>query len=540
MKDLSENQHVTHDDLAHSSDSEKENFTAAKMMAMFGCSQEFSNAEKSHDDVTEEGKELEKIKDQVRMLQQQQMYQVQMLNYLQFQLNVMVTHPQSQQKSPPGIFPPGGVNGLQFQNMPQLLAAAASMTGSGIQGNRTPANSLFPTMAAAINQQLSSNKPGENPQQIFGCTPDMMSKNFNLSKLPNESETNPAGKSDAYNPLSSLALLQNSSKIRPSVSDVLTNHSRDNIDSDESYLKHVCRFCQKAFGSDSALQIHLRSHTGERPFKCNICANRFSTKGNLKVHFVRHKERYPHIEMNPNPVPEYLDNIPTSSGIPYGMSVIPDMLDSKDQPSGETDDGNSTSLNTKRAIELPIPYRCLDSGKYDEHVTKINADSESEKMKSDFTGRSQRSSSTFDNDSGVKENAGHPSRFSSVLVPFGNILPNGDRLEDQLPRTTTSVSPAVSDKVLRNPSSELSNESSDSAIMIQKSNNSSSETTKLQRLVEQIDRGKELEKNECHICHRILSCQSALKLHYRTHTGTLILNSLAIYVLAMFIVRNYD
>ncbi|MEJ1276233.1 hypothetical protein NN561_007137 [Cricetulus griseus] len=94
--------------------------------------------------------------------------------------------------------------------------------------------------------------------------------------------------------------------------------------SDEAFFKHKCRFCAKVFGSDSALQIHLRSHTGERPFKCNICGNRFSTKGNLKVHFQRHKEKYPHIQMNPYPVPEHLDNIPTSTGIPYGMSIPPE------------------------------------------------------------------------------------------------------------------------------------------------------------------------------------------------------------------------
>ncbi|CAN7985810.1 unnamed protein product, partial [Ixodes hexagonus] len=76
---------------------------------------------------------------------------------------------------------------------------------------------------------------------------------------------------------------------------------------DEAYLRHRCRFCGKVFGSDSALQIHIRSHTGERPFKCNVCGNRFSTKGNLKVHFQRHRAKYPHVRMNPNPVPEHLD-----------------------------------------------------------------------------------------------------------------------------------------------------------------------------------------------------------------------------------------
>lgn len=32
--------------------------------------------------------------------------------------------------------------------------------------------------------------------------------------------------------------------------------------SDEPYYKHRCRYCQKGFSSDSALQIHIRSHTG--------------------------------------------------------------------------------------------------------------------------------------------------------------------------------------------------------------------------------------------------------------------------------------
>ncbi|KAM8985899.1 sal-like protein 2 [Ara ararauna] len=71
--------------------------------------------------------------------------------------------------------------------------------------------------------------------------------------------------------------------------------------------RRACGFCGKAFGSDSARQIHLRSHTGERPYKCTVCGNRFTTRGNLKVHFHRHRERYPHVAMNPHPVPPHLD-----------------------------------------------------------------------------------------------------------------------------------------------------------------------------------------------------------------------------------------
>ncbi|XP_037084898.1 homeotic protein spalt-major-like [Pollicipes pollicipes] len=77
----------------------------------------------------------------------------------------------------------------------------------------------------------------------------------------------------------------------------------------EPLFRRRCHYCGKIFGSDSALQIHVRSHTGERPYKCNICGNRFTTKGNLKVHFQRHSARFPHVPMSTELVPEHLDQL---------------------------------------------------------------------------------------------------------------------------------------------------------------------------------------------------------------------------------------
>jgi hypothetical protein len=46
----------------------------------------------------------------------------------------------------------------------------------------------------------------------------------------------------------------------------------------------------------------------------------------------------------------------------------------------------------------------------------------------------------------------------------------------------------------------------------------SSETSKLQELVDNLD-NKNMEPNQCLVCKKVLSCRSALQMHYRVHTG---------------------
>lgn len=48
--------------------------------------------------------------------------------------------------------------------------------------------------------------------------------------------------------------------------------------------KHQCTTCLRQCASSHHLIIHLRSHTGERPFSCTKCEKRFTSASGRNVH----------------------------------------------------------------------------------------------------------------------------------------------------------------------------------------------------------------------------------------------------------------
>ncbi|KAG5971923.1 hypothetical protein E4U58_007076 [Claviceps cyperi] len=61
--------------------------------------------------------------------------------------------------------------------------------------------------------------------------------------------------------------------------------------SSSTQKKHKCRVCDKRFTRPSSLQTHMYSHTGEKPFACEIegCGRHFSVVSNLRRHRKVHR-----------------------------------------------------------------------------------------------------------------------------------------------------------------------------------------------------------------------------------------------------------
>ncbi|XP_037627777.1 sal-like protein 4 [Sebastes umbrosus] len=387
------------------------------------------------------------ILEQLVCLQQQQLQQIQLTEQIRIQVAMMT--PQGLQASVGAAMDPLKALGAHLSQ--QLSAAAAQI------GKRTGSQSLSLETMKQGKLPLPTGIPTSLPRGLDSMTSktNILKGNPDLaSRLPAQLPQSPGvmGFTSTFNGIQ--AGIESSKKVKAKMLSPLPESNNG-----DSLYKHKCKYCGKSFGNDSALQIHLRSHTGERPFKCNICGNRFTTKGNLKVHFQRHRDKYPYIGMNPHPVPEHLDNIPTSSGIPFGMSV-------------PMDESNMTD---------------------------------------------------------VKPVLGHPAAgFHPSPVPGFKTFESfpGDPFSRRPSPSTSNCSPSVSSNAFGqetgvDPTQKDAKEllgalhhMNGNALMGEQS----SGTAKLQEMVDGLEK-RTGDPNECVICHRVLSCQSSLKMHYRTHTG---------------------
>jgi len=89
--------------------------------------------------------------------------------------------------------------------------------------------------------------------------------------------------------------------------------------------KHPCPYCEKNLDTKYKLERHIRTHTGEKPFQCEVCKTRFNQKSSLKTHSTIHaKALLKDSETTKEVIENYTVNGHTleALGIPYDLSMF--------------------------------------------------------------------------------------------------------------------------------------------------------------------------------------------------------------------------
>ncbi|XP_006881707.1 PREDICTED: sal-like protein 4 [Elephantulus edwardii] len=373
------------------------------------------------------------VLEQILCLQQQQLQQIQLTEQIRVQVNMWASHTLH-----------SGADALKTvgNHMSQQVSAAVALLSQKAGGQALSLDSLKPTKLPHANVPSGPVTPqGLTP---FALKPDGARVLPSVvSRLPSTLLPQAPGSLLFPGPFSTTAL----DPTRKGKGKLPSTPEVDVKPKEEAVLsKHKCKYCSKVFGTDSSLQIHLRSHTGERPFVCPVCGHRFTTKGNLKVHFHRH----PQVKANPQLFADFQDKVVPRAGVLHAVSV----------PAGNA----SASVDSKPIFVPGTPSAGLPQ-------TLPSGTNPKELLSGPFPSDLQPGPS--------------PGSEGGTPLPGVGTIQNSPRLGG----FSGSGTPEPG-----------------------------SETLKLQQLVENIDKVTS-DPNECLICHRVLSCQSSLKMHYRTHTG---------------------
>jgi hypothetical protein len=148
--------------------------------------------------------------------------------------------------------------------------------------------------------------------------------------------------------------------------------------------RFVCDVCKKSFESGSKLEDHYRRHTGERPFQCHVCGNKFRYKGDRTKHLKNlHGIHKAHDSVTTNgselfstslpPGPSHTPPSSSQDKTPFMPSITEETSSSISSFHSNPEMSDGTSLSGSTVGESPTKFDPLEVGKMEVSLGSVSA-----------------------------------------------------------------------------------------------------------------------------------------------------------------------
>lgn len=179
----------------------------------------------------------------------------------------------------------GGDNNNNIKTIPPPPASVISLVVDVGNNNSSTSTNLNLTPASILADSDLDTIPINIPNSSIGggVTKKRILKR---QKSSSSSSSSPGAAASGHS-----ALIQTFSTSSPgsslSTSSSSTN-SQENEPRKEARLLHYCPICNKGFKDRYSVNVHVRTHTGEKPFSCALCGKCFRQKAHLAKHHQTH------------------------------------------------------------------------------------------------------------------------------------------------------------------------------------------------------------------------------------------------------------
>lgn len=302
-----------------------------------------------------------------------------------------------------------------------------------------------------------------------------------------------------------------------------------------------CVVCKRVLSCQSALKMHYRTHTGERPFRCRICSRAFSTKGNLKTHMNVHRlsdeqisnkthrcsicqKQFNNLEQFRLHLKDHLGRTTSFSFLPivhfvFRRSAEPNSaslaeealktIDSDRSISSADEESPVDHLTVRKIKNLALKTRKVHRFLFLDKFQRENISIKRELSEDDDESKSSAMSNSL-----AAAIAAAAAASNSHLSPFHLFNPQF------FPNLAASTFPFLAAAAALNPTQNHFQTSNQDE---QKEQDNGEEISRAENIFNNekthLRRSSSILQHVCSICSKNFSSASALQIHNRTHTG---------------------